>query len=590
MKSFSSLPRDAWQLAKPFFFDPKKRWAARGLLAAILALNLAQVGMTVILSYWRRAFYNSLQDKDWDSFISLLLTYKHTESGFMPGFVGVATVFIIVLVYARYLNQWLQIMWREWMTSHMLHDWLSDRAYYRISLTAGSGEAEGTDNPDQRISEDLRDFVEQTLSLSIGFLSNLVSLFSFVTILWTLSGPLTVLRVEIPGYLVWIALLYAAFGTIAAHLVGRPLAALNFKQQRVEADFRFSMVRVREHTEAVALSGGEAQERRWLYREFQAVRANWWAIMKRNKLLNFMVVGYDQASAVFPYIVVSPGYFFGKLDLGGLTQTASAFLSVHDALSWFVSSYSDLAKWRAIVTRLTTFQEAIDAARATGREGLATAAGGEDYGLEGATLRLPDRRVLVEGANLTLRPRESVVITGRSGSGKSTLFRALSGIWPFASGTLRPSDGTSMFLPQRPYFPLGRLRDAIAYPSDTARFSDAALNEALIDVGLPALLGRLDDIDNWGQRLSGGEQQRLSLARALLTRPDWLFLDEATASLDPQSEMELHAMLKARLPGTTIVSIAHREAVAALHDRRIEMDRDEGAPARLHEAAPALAK
>lgn len=588
MKSFSSLPRDAWRLAKPFFVS-EERWGAWALLATILTLTLAQVGMDVVLSFWNRAFYNSLNTKDWDSFISLLLTYKRTETGIMPGFVGIVTVYIVVLVYTTYLNRWLQIKWRQWMTKEMLQNWLADRAYYRISLATGSGEGEGTDNPDQRIAEDLRDFVDQTLLLSIDFIRNTVTLFSFITILWSLSGPIALLGLSIPGYLVWVALLYAGLGTVAAHFIGRPLAALNFNQQKVEADFRFSLVRVRQHTEAIALSGGEAQEQSWLLREFKAVRDNWWAIMKRNKLLNFMVVGYSQISVVFPYIVVSPRYFFGDLDLGGLTQTAGAFSRVQGAMSWFVESYSSLASWRAVVARLTTFQEAIAGARAVGRDGLAVAEAADSYRLDHANLRLPDGMTLLQDGNLSLRAGESVVITGRSGSGKSTLFRALAGIWPFASGSLHPGRGTSLFLPQRPYFPLGTLRNAIAYPDDGAQFTDADVGAALADAGLPALLPRLGDIDQWGQRLSGGEQQRLSVARALLIRPDWLFLDEATASLDPAAELEMHAILRKRLPGTTIVSIVHRPEVARLHARQILVVRDGMQPGRLLEAQPAAA-
>ncbi len=591
MNSLITLPRDAWRLAKPYF-NSEERWPARGLLAIIVALNLSSVGMDVILSFWNRAFYNTLQTKDFDGFIGLLLFWGHGKSaflgGFLPGFMPIAAVYIAVAVSNRYLTQALQIRWRQWMTGRLLTEWLSDRAYYRISLTTTAGSGDSNDNPDQRIAEDLRDYVEQSLGTAIDFMSNVVSLFSFVTILWSLSGDLTVFGITIPGYLVWIALLYAAFGTACTHLIGRPLVALRFRQQRVEADFRFALARLRENMEAIALSHGEGQERRGLFSQFAAVRHNWWDLMQRGKLLNIFINGYSQISSVFPFIVAAPRYFKGDLDLGSLTQTVGAFSSVQGSMSWFVTSYAGLANLRAIVNRLTSFQSAIVAARAAGRDGLeAHTTDGPAYRLDAATLRLPDGAKLLEDATLELPRGASTVISGRSGSGKSTLFRALAGIWPFGSGRVQHGSGVSLFLPQRPYFPLGTLREAIAYPGEAGRFSDAELAQALTDVGLGGMVPRLDDRDSWSQILSGGEQQRLSLARALLTRPDWLFMDEATASLDPAAEQALLAMLRARLAGTTMISIAHRPEVAEAQDVRYVFERSDGGAGRLVAATSA---
>ncbi len=590
MPSLMTLPRDAWRLAKPYF-NSEERWSARSKIAAIIVLNLSLVGMDVVLSFWNRAFYNSLQEKDWDSFIGLLLSYNRSEkTGLLPGFVGIAVVYIIVSVYRTYLNQWLQISWRRWMTTHLLAEWLSDRAYYRISLLTGTGTDEGTDNPDQRIAEDIRQYVGQSLALSLDLLSNVVTLFSFVTILWTLSGPASLLGIEIPGYMVWVALLYAAIGTLFTHLVGKPLVALNFVQEQVEADFRFSLGRLRENLEGVALYKGEARESAGLHMQFRAIFDNWWAIMQRTKLLNSLIAAYSQVSVIFPIVVAAPRFFAGALDLGGLTQTAGAFSSVHGAMSFFVNAYAQLASLRATINRLTFFSRAITAARIANHDNMTvTPQAGEDYAITNLTLRLPDGRVLLQDSDVTLTRGQSAVFTGRSGSGKSTLFRAFAGIWPFGDGQLRQGTGTTLFLPQRPYFPLGTLRQAVTYPGEINSISDADIRQTIEDVGLAVLLPQLDQKDAWGQRLSGGEQQRLAIARALLIRPDWLFLDEATASLDPVAEQQMLALLKQRLPHTTIISIAHRTEVAAMHQAHFIVERNGDGPGHIVEAPPVQA-
>ncbi len=578
MRGIAPFLRDAWRLAKPYFAESDERWSARLLLAAIVVLNLSLVGMTVVLNFWNRAFYNTLQDKDLKGFTELLLFWRQDEKdGLLPGFCVIAALYIAVAVYRTYLNQWLRIKWRRWMTEELLARWLSDRAYYRIGLQTAAGQANiGTDNPDQRIAEDLSSFVADALALSIDLLSNIVTLFSFLTILWGLSGPLVVMGMTIPGYLVWVALVYSVLGTWITHRIGRPLAMLNFRQQRVEADFRFALVRLRENVEGIALYAGEAQERGGLTDRFAALAANWWQIMRRTKMLNAFTSGYGQIAIIFPYVVIAPRYFAGALTLGDLTQTADAFGQVQGAMSWMVGAYTQLASWRATVERLATFERAIDAARAAD-VGL-DRAGGNSFGLDDATLALPNGQTLVEHAALVLARGQSVVVTGRSGSGKSTLFRALAGIWPFTEGRILRAAGRALFLPQRPYFPLGTLRHAVSYPAGAAAYPDAEIRAAITDVGLAALLPRLDEEDAWGQRLSGGEQQRLAVARALLARPEWLFLDEATASLDPQSETSLYALLKSRLPGTTIVSIAHRPDVAAFHERHLVLDRPGDGP------------
>ncbi len=575
MRGIGPFLKDAWQLSRPYFMTSDEKWSARGLLLSVVAINLMLVGLHVVLSYWRREFYNTLQDKNWSAFLDLLFWYRNTESGLLPGFCEVAAVLIALSVYSVYLNQLLQIRWRRWLTRQFLTEWLADRAYYNISLTADRA-AVGTDNPDQRIAEDLRDFCRMTLTLSLELLSNIVSLGSFVGILWGLSGAIEAFGIPIPGYMVWVALAYAVVGTTLTHLVGRPLSVLNFRQQRVEADFRYALVRIRENMESIALYRGEQEEGVTLRQRFAEVIGNWHQIMTRTKLLNSLVNGYAQIAIIFPIVVAAPRYFAGDMQLGGLMQTVGAFGSVQQSLSWFVESYAQLAEWRAIVERLATFDRAIVKARAESNGGF-TVAGAPDGSvhLDDVTMSLPDGTKLLDGANIQFTAGHSVVITGRTGSGKSTLFRVLAGIWPFGHGAIRIPPN-AFFLPQRPYIPLGTLRHVITYPNAVESFSQEDVARALTDAGLPQLVCRLDSDDNWPQRLSGGEQQRVALARALLAKPDWIFLDEATASLDPAAEADLYAVLKERLPQATLVSIAHRPSVAAFHDQKLIFARAEG--------------
>ncbi len=593
MRGLGPFLRDAWFLSRPYFRSEEKR-SAWALLIVIVAMNLAMVGMLVVLSYWNNAWMNTFQIKDWNEFLSLLFTYSHTEGGLvMPGFVYIATVYITIAVYARYLQQGLSIRWRRWMTSRFLDEWLSDQAYYRINLrNTGLGVSDGTDNPDQRVSEDVRDFVSSTLSLGIDLLSNVVTIFSFMGVLWGLSGPITLLGITIPAYLVWIAVIYAVLGTVVTHFIGRPLAMLNFAQQKFEANFRFGLVRVRENTEGVALYGGEAEEKSGLLARFSDIYANFYAIMRRTKLLNSVVIGYSQVSGIFPIVVMAPRLFFGTLTLGALFQTVGAFSRVQGALSWVIESYSSLAEYRATTERLATFGRAIESARASAALGRSAgvseaASASPDLVLDDVTLSLPDGSTLLDHVHLDFPRGRNTVISGRSGTGKSTLFRAIAGIWPFAQGTIRRPSGTSLFLPQRPYIPLGTLRHAVCYPAAPGDYDQARVEAALRDAGLGVLVGALDDDAPWGQRLSGGEQQRLAVARALLLRPDWLFLDEATANLDPESEAALLHTLRERLPGTTMVSITHGPGASEANDRIVRFSREAGGEGRLEDAATA---
>jgi putative ATP-binding cassette transporter len=584
MNTVGGFLQDTWRLARPYFAESEEKWSARGLLAVVIGLSLASVGLSVLLNFWRLEFYNAIQNKDWDGFVALLLLYRSNEKGFTFGFTPLAMSHVVIAVFEVYLTQWLTIRWRRWLTDKFLNEWMADRAYYKISL-AGTHEL-GTDNPDQRITEDVRDFCDTSLSLTLGLISRIVTLFSFFTILWGLSGVFVIFGVRIPGDLFWIALFYAIAGTICTHYTGRPLAALLFRQQRVEADFRYSLVRVRENTEGIALYRGEHQETINLLHRFMAVIGNFRAIMHRTMLLNMVTVSYSQISVIIPLVAVAPRYFSGQVPLGVLFQAASAFGSVESAFSWIIDRYDTLASWRAVVDRLASFHRAVEAARAVDANLIRTESEDGAVRLRGLDLTLPDGTTLLSHVDLTLTQGHSVVVTGRTGTGKSTLFRALSGIWPFARGEVQMPKNI-FFLPQRPYIPLGTLRYVITYPHSPHQYDRATITQSLRDVGLPHLVDRLDRDDNWPQSLSGGEQQRVAVARALLAKPSWIFLDEATASLDLESEMEVYETLKTHLPDTTLVSIAHRPSVAAFHEGKLVLQRPGTAPGTLTVETPA---
>ena len=565
-----------WRLARPYFFSEDRR-AGRILLGAVILIELSIVGINVLLNQWNNRFYNALQERDWNAFVYELLF-----------FCVLAAAYITLAVYQLYLNQWLQIRWRRWMTAHYLDHWLAGANHYRMQLLG-----DAADNPDQRIAEDINLFIERTLTLSVGLLGAIVTLSSFVAILWTLSAsaPLQLFGTTfvIPGYLVWAALLYALVGTTFTHLIGWPLVSLNFRQQRFEADFRFNLVRVRENSEQIALLAGETAERERLLGRFGRVVDNWLLIMKRTKRLTFLTASYSQASVVFPFIVISPAYFAGTVQLGGLMQTASAFNSVQTALSFFVTAYRQLAEWRAVIARLDGFNINVEKAQLAAKTQPVIEVVPKDnrqrVAIDDLLVKLPHGRPLVAARDIAVSKGESVLVTGPSGSGKSTLFRAIAGTWPFGAGSINvPRAARLMTLPQRPYFPVDTLKAAVTYPAEPGTFSTEQLREVISAVGLPALAERLDEEAHWNRMLSLGEQQRLGIARAILQSPDYLLLDEATASLDEPAEAQLYRLLAERLPGTTIVSIGHRSTLCAFHKRGLSLAR-EGDHYRVREAA-----
>jgi putative ATP-binding cassette transporter len=563
VKSLAATVAGIWRLSVPYFRS-EDRWPGRLLLGAVIAIELSLVAIQVILNQWYNRFYNTLQDRNWDAFVSAILF-----------FCVLAAIYTVLAVYQLYLNQWLQIRWRRWMTQTYLRQWLDKANHYRMQLLG-----DAADNPDQRIADDLKSFVDYTLNLGIGLLNAVVTLGSFIVILWTLSAqaPLRVFggEFDIPGYLVWAALIYAAIGTTLTHLIGWRLIPLNFQQQRVEADFRFNLVRTRENSEQIAALGGEAAERESHLSRFDLVIANWLAIMQRTKQVTFFTASYSQASTIFPYLVVSPAYFSGAMQLGGLMQTASAFNSVHTALSYFITAYRQIAEWRSIIARLSGFQEAIAAGEAAAVTPpvveIIPRGGGAPYTVEHLDVRLPDGEPIVAAEHIAFPAGERVLITGPSGAGKSTLLRAITGIWPFGSGRITVPEGAKvMLVPQRPYFPVASLAAAVSFPAAAGGFDAARVGEALVAVGLPHFVARLGEEAHWNRMLSLGEQQRLAIARALLHKPDYLFLDEATASLDEAAEAALYRLLQDRLKDTTIVSIGHRSTLGAFHSRRIEV-------------------
>jgi putative ATP-binding cassette transporter len=551
-------------LALPYFRSEEK-WRARAMLAAIVALNLAAVYMLVLNNQWFARFYDALQEKNQAVF--------WREIGV---FCWIAAAYVAIAILKFYLTQLMQLRWRAWMTRHYLGRWMRDHTFYRLELARYAGAGAVPDNPDQRIQEDMQIFTDYTMTLSMGLLNALVTLASFIGILWSLSGTanFTLLghEVTVAGSMVWIALAYCAAGTALTHLIGRPLIGLNFRQQRYEADFRHHLVRVREYSEAIALDRGERVEHAQLDLRFGAVLRNYLQLVRAQKNLVAFTTGFGQASVVFAFVVQAPRFFAGTIQLGQLMQVNSAFGRVQDALSWFVDNYDRVAVWRATADRLTTFEAAMraHAGRASAvTEIAADTAAGEGPRAAGLDVSLPDGSALLRHADLAVRPGDRIVLQGPSGSGKSTLLRTFAGIWPHAAGRVRlPED--AMFIPQRPYVSDGRLRDALAYPRPAADYTDAQLRQALDDALLPALGARLDDSDAWSQRLSGGEQQRLAMARVLLRKPRWLFADEATSALDAAAEDTLYRRLDAmaRSADGAIVSIAHRASVGAFHDRR----------------------
>ncbi|MGL5734941.1 MAG: ABC transporter ATP-binding protein/permease, partial [Beijerinckiaceae bacterium] len=576
--SFIPVIRQITRLADPFFeADDRlegqaglfKSWfasekiLARTLLTTLVVLNQIQVGIGLRISFVNRDLFDALNKKDSATFWYVLGVV----------FVTWAIISVISNLIEYYIESVFKIRWRRWLTERYYARWLDNGTHYRMGLGGVD-----TDNPDQRIAEDVRGYLNSTYAYSITLLSQISNLVSFSILLWSIPAKFAIpgTDIVIPGLPFWVALAYSLIGTWLTHKIGRPLVKLDFAQERYEADFRYSLARLREYTEQTALLRGETVEKRRLSDTFAAVIDNFFRLVSRNLKLSAFTSTWFQASVVFPYAIVAPYYFSGALSLGQLTQTAGAFSRVEGALSFFIARYASLANFKAIVDRLTTFGQAIRTAQALGTQPprIEVVPGTDNaLAMQSLSLTLPTGRAIVHVDSLEIPAGPPTLVTGPSGSGKSTLFRAISGIWPYGHGRIETPPGKSvLLLPQRPYLPTGTLRVAVSYPALEGSFTDEAIRNALQSVGLAHLNDQLDAEDVWAQRLSGGEQQRLAIARALLAKPDWLFLDEATASLDEPLEQVIYGALRSALPGTTIISIGHRSTLVGMHARRIVME------------------
>lgn len=551
-----------WQLFKGYW-QGEEKWRARGLLAVVVLLTLGGVVISVLLNQWYNSFYNVLQE------------YKYEEFWPLIGqFTVLAFIHIAFAVYAIYLRQMLQLKWRTWMTEKYLDRWMQGQVYYRMQV-----EGDNADNPDQRISEDINQFVSLTLQLALGFLKQVAMLGAFILILWNLSGVLTVpvgsQEFTIYGYMVWISIMYALAGTLLTHKVGKKLIGLNYDQQRYEADFRFSMMRVRENSESIAFYRGEVPEQKVFSGRFQGVIQNYWSLMRREKSLTWFTSSYSQLAIIMPILMAAPRYFSGGIQLGGLMQTSSAFGNVQDSLSFFVSSYSSIAQWTAVVKRLTSFAEHMETAENVKEELVLSA--GEQFSVEGFSIDLPKEKQvgIVQNLELVVNRGEHLLVTGPSGAGKSTFLRSAAQIWPYCQGRLFfPAGELQMFLPQKPYLPLGRLKKAICYPDVEELYSDEQILDVLEKCRLSNLGQSFEQEEDWSRVLSLGEQQRLAFARVLLAKPQWLFLDESSSAMDEQLEAYMYRLLQTELPETAIISVGHRSSLFAYHQRKLHLAGD----------------
>ena len=537
---------------------------AKLFFSIVLALVLGEVYLSILFNEWQGSLFNALQEKKADDFGAAVIV-----------FLILASIWIVVQVVQFLAGQYLLIRWRRHMSTAFFRRWLQDATHYRMQFLG-----DRADNPDQRIAEDLRTFVNETFQISQSFFTKLLSLAAFIQVLWSLSATFKYqvggFNLDtVPGYLVWVALIYAVFVTIVAHFIGRVLIPLNFNKEKAEATFRYSLARTREYGEQIALLKGANAESEVLDRKYDGIVRATWALVDRQKNLQLFSFAVNQMSVILPYVLLAPAYFSGATDLGSLTRTAGAFGQVQDGFTVFVDLYTRLATYKAALNRIIGFDETMRFAHAqTGGYLRPDGAAGGDIAVKGASLDIPSGKTIATVDQLFLDKGARTLVTGPSGSGKSTLFRVIAGIWPYGKGEIGiPAGAKVMLLPQRPYIPLGTLRAAVSYPGHETQYSDAEIKAALTAAELPQLVDRLNEDDLWPQRLSGGEQQRLAIARALLAKPDWLLLDEATASLDEDLETLIYRTLRDALPNTTLVSIGHRSTLHDLHDSRIDMRR-----------------
>lgn len=555
------------------YFTGPGAWKTLAFVAVLLFMTVFAVRMTVLLSYQGSDLYDALAAAAAAIAQGDAAGLELAESAFWDSvvvFAVLATVHVVRALVDYYLEQAFDIRWRLWLTEHVTTDWLRDRAYYRGRFVDDS-----IDNPDQRIQEDVTGFVQQSRILSMGAVSAVVTVVSFTKILWDLSGPMTLFGSEIPHAMVFLVMIYVLLTTVVAFWLGRPLIRLNFRYERVTANFRYALVRLRDSAENVAFYRGERREQRALLGRFDAVVRVYWQVVFRTLKFSGWNLSVNQTAEIFPLILQAPRFFAGEVSLGGVQQTARAFGAIHDSLSFFREAYDDFAAYRAALIRLDGMRIAGDQSRALPAVDIAERPAG--LALAGVTVRRPDGALLIENLDLALDPGEALVVKGASGAGKTTLLRALAGLWPYAEGSLRSPDGIdTLFLSQIPYLPLGDLRTAVAYPAAPDAVPDARLREVLAAVHLGHLTERLDEEADWSKILSPGEQQRIGFARILLLAPPVVFLDEATSALDEGLEFSLYQLIRSEVPAAVVVSVAHRSTVDRHHTRRLALTGDGG--------------
>ncbi|MCE5286236.1 MAG: ABC transporter ATP-binding protein/permease [Pelosinus sp.] len=560
-----SFFKGLWKISRGFW-QSEEKWYAGVLLTIIVLLQFSDVYVLVRYNAWQNTFYNTIQNMDKTGFLK--------ELGYWPLF---TFAFLVIEIYKLYLLQLLEVKWRSWLTQYYLKEWLQKQTYYLLQIMDY-----GTDNPDQRISEDLRVFVASVLDLSLGLLRAVTTLFSFTAILWGLSGemyiPLRDLEIHIPGYMVWVAIIYAAAGSFLTAKVGNPLVWLNYAKQRYEADFRFSLVRMRENSEGVAFYKGEQREQLHFAKQFSEIVVNFRTLMKQQKKLSWLTLAHWRLSFLFPYIIAVPRLFSGEMQLGGLFQIASAFTQVELALSFFIKRYysvndASLSELQAVVERLTSFTDSMERIQEIDTKSIRLLYTHDpSFVVNHLDVALPSGTVLLNNLNLRLKAGDTLLITGASGCGKSTLMKTLAGIWPLGQGTIQiPQKQSLLFLPQKPYLPLGTLRDVILYPFERGANTAKRLREVMFMCQLGHLIEALDKTANWSQILSLGEQQRIAFARAILQQPKWLFLDEATSALDELTEQIMYNLLKDQLPEAAIISVGHRSSLTQYHKLQLSI-------------------
>lgn len=562
--------RSAWKLGRDYLFS-KQKWQAWGLLVSVVCLNLAVVYITVRVNLWQANFYNIIQ--------------SHEQAGFLEAigvYAALASVLVVIKGLQIYFRMLLHVNWRQWLTDKYLSYWLKNKIYYRLQLN----DAHYADNPDQRISEDVDLFVSLTLRLSLECMQDVLTVLSFIVILWNISEivyfAIGGMNIAIYGYLVWASLLYAIAGTYLTVKIGKPLINLDYDQQKYEADFRYSLVRVREYAESIALYGGEAAEKINCLKHFKYLVINFKEIIQIRKRLTWLTTGYAHGAVVFAIFVASPRYFSGKITLGHMFQIIDAFNHVQSGLSFIIDSFTRVAQWRAVVNRLNTFIVCMEGAEKHSKvQSLHQCANKDKRGNALTVVNVevfkPDGHKLIEKLNFSLVSGNRLLITGPSGCGKSTLLRTLAGLWLYAKGKIiAPQKGSSLFVPQKPYMPIDTLRKALLYPGLERKITDQEITETLALCRIDYLAPRLGEVGDWGKFLSLGEQQRIAFVRILLQRPGWLFLDEATSALDDDNQDLVYGLVIKYLPNTAIISVGHRKNIANYHNQKLTVNRSGG--------------